>query len=225
MSEPDAPPHAVQTSRRARLGVAAELVLLAVCGYVIASDAGAAISGEVDTNARIGAFLLNLTAAFVLLRRVVTTAQRLLPGPGAWRVAGVGKWVLLITVPVITAGYLEKLTYQAHRVKVDALAADIALRTGRAVSTQRAVTAADLYDLSGPYLRTVTVRTDTGDFLLEVLLPGLDVDGYTGRYSSTERRWQVHHNDDEAAPEPPFPRDGPMLVCRRDASSTRCEAA
>lgn len=229
MSEPDAPPPAPpedadKAQRRARLGLTAEVVLLAVCGYVIASDFNAALSGEVSMNARMGTFLLNLTAAFVLLRRILLTAQRLMPGPGVWRAATLGRLVLLIFVPLVLAGYLEKLHYQAHLAHVDALADDVAARIARAAQTQRTLTPADLNDLDGPYLRTLTVRTDTGAFLLEVALPGFDVDGFTGRYASTESRWRVDHNDDEAEPAPDFTRAGPMLVCRRSDDVTRCEA-
>lgn len=230
MSEPDAPPPAPsddadKARRRARLGVSAEIVLLAVCGYVLARDLNAALSGEVSMSARMGTFLLNLTAAFVLVRRIVLTAQRLIKGPGVWRAAALGRWMLLIFVPLVLAGYLEKLNYQAHRAHVDALADDIAARIARAAQTQRTLTPADLNDLDGPYLRTLTVRTDTGAFLLEVALPGFDVDGYTGRYASTEGRWLVHHNDDEAEPAPDFTRSGPMLVCRRSDDATRCEVS
>jgi len=222
---PAAPDSAAKAQRRARLGFAADVVLLGVCGYVLASDAGAALSGEVDMDARMGAFLLNLTAAFVLLRRLLIAVQALLPGPGVWRMAALGRWVLLITVPLIVAGYLEKLNYRAHRLHVDALAADVAARIARANTTQRRLTPADLNDLAGPYLRTLRVRTDTGAFLLEVALPGLDVDGYTGRYASTEGRWLVQHNDEETVPAPDFTRSGPLLVCRRADSMTRCEAS
>lgn len=229
MSEPDAPPPAPpqdadKVQRRARLGLTAEIVLLAVCGYVLARDFNAALSGEVSMNARMGTFLLNLTAAFVLVRRVVLTAQRLMPGQSVWRAAAVGRWALLIFLPLVVAGYLEKLNFQAHRTHVDALADDIAARIARAAQTQRTLTPADLDDLDGPYLRTLTVRTDTGAFLLEVALPGFDVDGYTGRYASTEGRWLVHHNDDEPEPAPDFTRAGPILVCRRSDDATRCQA-
>lgn len=230
MSEPDpqppaAPDSAAKAQRRARLGLAADIVLLGVCGYLLASDTSAALSGEVDMDARMGAFLLNLTAAFVLLRRLLIAAQALLSGPGVWRMAGLGRWALLVTMPLIVAGYLEKLNYQAHRAHVDALADDVAARIARANATQRTLTPADLNDLAGPYLRTLRVRTDTGAFLLEVALPGLDVDGYTGRYASTEGRWLVQHNDEEPVPAPDFTHSGPLLVCRRADGMTHCDAS
>lgn len=228
MNEPDAPPPAPPDGahgarRRARLGLGAEIVLLGVCGYVLASDAMAALGGEVDMRARMGAFLLNLTASFVLLRRLLLSAQRLLPGPGVWRAAIMGRWVLLIMLPLIAAGYLEKLNYRAHRAQVDALADEVAARVARAAATQRTLAAGDLGDLDGPYLRTLRVRTDTGAFLLEVALPGLDIDGYTGWYASPDARWRVHHNDAEPPPLPDFARSGPLLTCRRAGSATRCE--
>jgi hypothetical protein len=87
------------------------------------------------------------------------------------------------------------------------------------------VDAGDLEDLApGPYLRSLSVRTDTGEFLLGVSLPAVDIDGYSGLYSSSEGRWQVHHNDSPAPPEPRFDRDGPLLECGRRDGAIRCES-
>lgn len=229
MSQPEGPApepdeDARKALRRATISFVAEVALLGVCGYVLARDANAALTGDVRTSMRIGAFLLNLTAAFVLVHRAMATVQRYMPDPRAKRAVGLLKWVMVLIMPLLVAFYLEQLTYKAHREHVDTLAAEVSARTARALAAQRDVAVADLQDLAGPYLRKLSVRPDTGAFLLEVALPGLDVDGYIGRYASPEGHWQIQHRDEAPAQEPEFLRLGPLLVCTRDDSATHCEA-
>ncbi len=222
-SQPPAPaPDPERLRRLARLRLITDAVLVGVCAFVLARETGDALSHQVSHGMRAGAFLLNLTAAFVVVHRGFALVQRTLPAERTRRALGAAKWVLALVVPFIAAGWLERLTHQAHRANIDALAETVAARTTRAVAGGGTVSPADLEGLGGPYLKSLTVRRDTGEFLLEVSLPALDTDGYTGRYASTEARWRIHHNDEEAVATPTFDSTGPLLTCTREANSLRC---
>jgi len=208
--------------RRPAAAYGADLALVAVCGWFLWHDWSQAQAGQVGMQPRTWTFMLNLTCTFVLAHRGLALVQRGVAGGDVVRGLGVLKWLLAIVLPLVVAVHIEREVQRAHREQVDALAAAIAARAHDALRAHGRVDARDLSAIDSPYLRALTVRTDTGAFLLEVRLPAFGAGGYTGRWSSTERRWHIHHADPGPETEPEFDAAGPTLDCRPGEEGLQC---
>jgi len=203
--------------------VVADVALVGVCGWFLASDYAAVQSGEVAFQARSWTFMLNLTCTFVLAHRALALAQRGVHDAPVRRGLGVLKWLAALGLPLLVATWLEHEVQQVHRANIEALAADIATRTKRAVHEQGHVTRDDLATVASPYLSSLTVRTDTGEFLLQVTLPGVDIDGFAGVWASTEGRWHIHASDAPPERPPAFDASGPLLACNPAGAGLTCQ--
>lgn len=201
---------------------AADLMLVGVCAWFLWSDYHASQSGEVALQIRVWTFMLNLTCAFVLVHRAMALVQRRFAGPRSSRLLGGLKWGLAIVMPFAVAGQLEREAQVAHKVKLDSYMARISRQVSEARAGGGPLTASSLESLYSPYLSRLTVRTDSGAFLARISLPAVDIDGYTGFYSSTEGRWHIHHNDLEADSSPSFDAGGPTIVCTPAEARLTC---
>lgn len=211
-------------ARRAPLAMAVgDVLLVGVCAWFLGRDYAAALAGEVAFQARTWTFMLNLTCTFVLAHRGVALLQRGVHDPALRRALGVVKWLAALVLPLLVATHLEREVQHAHRRNIEALATDIAARTQRAVHEQGHVAPADLASVQSPYLSSLSVRTDTGEFLLQVSIPGVDIDGYSGVWASTEGRWHIHRSDAPPEQPPAFDASGPILACNPGGDSLTCQ--
>jgi hypothetical protein len=208
-----------------QLSLAIDVLLIGGCVYLLASDVTNALAGTTEVSTRGGAFLVNLSATFALLHRGMALLRRFRPVSPARKSAGVNRWslALVLLLPLFVASMIERSVHIGHRARLDALVADISTRTARAITINATVRAADLAALRGPYLQALTVRTDSGAFLLSARVPALDADGYLARYSSTEKVWYLDPYGVEPETAPVFDANGPRLVCRLDSQAFRCE--
>ena len=221
---PEPPPPREEAPRQPpRVVAVGDVVLVGVCAWFLASDYLASQAGDVAFQARTWTFMLNITCTFVLAHRGIALAQRGVHDAPVRRGLGVLKWLAAFGLPLLVATYLEREAQGAHRANIEALAADIAARTKRAIHENGHVAREDLATVQSPYLSSLTVRTDTGAFLLQVSLPGLDIDGYSGVYASTEGRWHVHGADDPPERPPAFDAAGPALACNPVGSGLVCQ--
>ena len=124
--------------------------------------------------------------------------------------------------PIAVAGHLERETQIAHKAKLDRYVGTVSQTINAARAGGGTLTVADVQSLASPYLTRLTVRTDTGEFLVQIALPAVDIDGYTGLYGSSEGRWHINHNDLEAGPGPPFDATGPTIVCTPAEARLTC---
>jgi hypothetical protein len=209
-------------TRPAQAAWVADLTLIGVCAWFLWRDFATAQAGQVIFQARPWTFMLNLTATFVVAHRGVALIQRGVNDPQARRVLGVIKWLAAFGLPLLVATGLERQVQQVHRANVDLLAADLAARTQRAIHERGQVEPADLSPVKSPYLAALSVRADTGEFLLQVRIPGLDIDGYTGFRASTEDRWHIHSADAPQRP-PAFDTSGPILACNPSDAGLTCQ--
>lgn len=201
----------------------ADVVLVAVCAWLLWSDWSEAVAGDVPVQMRTWTFMLNITCVFVILHRGMATLRRMVANPRTQRLLGPVKWGLVIVVPIAVAGQIEREVQLAHKARLDAWVASVDAATRDAMTRKGRVEPGDVASLDTPYLVKLTVRSDTGEYLLEVSVPALDIDGYTGLYASGERRWHIHHNDLEPETAPQFDASGPTFVCRRDSPALACE--
>jgi hypothetical protein len=200
----------------------ADLMLVGVCAWFLWSDYHASQVGEVKLQIRTWTFMLNLTCAFVLVHRAMALVQRSFRGPRMSRLLGALKWGLAIVAPVAVAGHMEREAQLAHKAKLDRYVTVVSQAIGEARADGGPLTVEDLQPLDSPYLTRLTVRTDTGAFLVRISLPAVDIDGYTGLYASTEGRWHIHHNDLEPGPGPSFDASGPTIVCTPAKARLSC---
>lgn len=198
----------------------ADLMLVAVCAWFLWSDVAAVRAGEVSTQSRTWTFMLNITCIFVLVHRGMGLLQSSLRG-ATRRGVSIAKWVLAIVLPLLAATGIERQVHQAHRVKLDALAADLVARVRASIAENGAVTAVALSSLRSPYLKSLSVRTDTGAFAIEAMVPAIGADGYTARYSSNDPRWRLDAVDGETSPATGTIA-GSALSCAPSDAGLRC---
>ena len=208
--------------RPTHVAVIADLALFGVCAWFLWRDFAAAQAGQVAFQARPWTFMLNLSATFVVAHRGIALVQRTVNDVSLRRGLGVFKWLAALGLPLIVATGLERQVQQVHRTNIDMLAADLATRTQRAIHERGQVEPADLAPVESPYIAALSVRADTGEFLLQVRIPGLDIDGYTGFRASTEDRWHIHSADAPERP-PAFDTSGPILACNPSDAGLSCQ--
>lgn len=206
-----------------RISLVVDVLLICGCGYLLARDISNALYGTPEFVVRGGAFLVNLSATFALVHRSMALLQRFWPRSPARKWVGILKWIAVFVLPLLAALQIEHLTWLGHRAQLDALVEDISSRAASALTAHALVRAEDLAAVRGPYLRELTVRADTGAFLLHTWVPGLGIDGDAVRYSSTEGVWYRDPYDAAAQTAPLFDAMGPLLVCRADNQQLQCE--
>ena len=208
-----------------RISLIIDVLLICGCVYLLASDIMKALSGTPAVTSRGGAFPVNLSATFALVHRSMALIRKFSPVASVRESAGVNKWslALVLVLPLLVASSIELLVHAGHRAQLDVLVTEISSRTARATTSNAQVRAADLVTLQGPYLQTLTVRTDTGEFLLQARVPAFDADGFAARYSSTERNWYLDPYGASPETVPVFDVNGPVLVCRVDNQNLNCE--
>ncbi len=218
---PDTAPDPDRLRRLARMRLLSDGLLVAVCAWLLVRDAGSALSLQVEPKARGFTFLLNLTATFVVVHRGVSLLQRLMP-QARHRAVGIAKWVLALTLPVLVAGQLERMTHAGHRALLDGVAREVAARIAKARAAGREVGPADLEGLGTAYRVELSVHREAGTFVLDARVPALDADGYTARYSSTDRRWQLLGTDEQGTASQRAGVNGEVLYCQARDGTTTC---
>jgi hypothetical protein len=208
-----------------RISLIVDVLLICGCTYLLVGDILQALSAMLEFASRGGAFLVNLTASFALLQRSMSLLRRFSLVSAGRTAGGVNVWTitLMLALPLLTASALELLVHGAHRTQLETLVEAIAARSSTALATKGQVSAADLATLRGPYLQALTVRTDSGAFLLKARIPALDAAGFAARYSSTEGEWYIDPYDSAAQTSPLFDARGPTLTCKTVNEQLSCE--
>ncbi len=194
-----------------------DVLLICGCVYLLTSDAMSALSGMPEFANRGGAFLVNLSATFALVHRSMALVQRFSAASSMATWALVVKWVVLLLVPLGVAAVIERSVQAGHRAQLDKLVEDITARATNAIANNAQVRASDMHGLQGPSLSGLTLRSDTGDFVLHAQVPAFDADGYSARFSSTERHWHLQPLGSPVQGELPFDANGPVLDCAMQA--------
>ena len=206
-----------------RISLIVDVLLISGCAYLLADDILEVLGGKPEFATRGGAFLVNLSATFALVYRFMVLIQRFWPTPFTGTGVVVLKGLVAVLIPLFVALRIEMLVYGGHRAQLDALAAEISTRTASAIATNGSVRAPDLLTLGGPYLQQLTVRVDTGAFLLSARMPGFDSEGYAARYSSGEGVWHLDPYASSPQTSPAFDANGQLLLCRLQDNSFNCE--
>lgn len=169
----------------------ADLMLVGACAWFLWNDVSEVRAGDLGMEPRTWTFMLNLTCVFVLVHRGLSAIQRALPGGGVRLAAGIAKWAAAIVLPFVVATGIEREAHRVHKVKLDALAAEVARRIRASLDEEGRVTAAALATIASPYLRSLAVQTDTGTFAIEAVVPATGFDLYSARYSSRDPGWRL----------------------------------